>query len=65
MSTETELRHTVTLTEDERWLIADLLHKEWGECDTARRPYNAVTNEGLLLRQDRIDALLRKLGYLG
>ena len=65
MNTEIKLSHTVALTESERGLIADLLHKEWGECDTARRPYNAVISEGLLLRQVQIDVVLRKLGYLG
>jgi len=65
MSTETDLSHAVNLTETDRRLIADLLHKEWGECDTARRPYNAVISEGLLLRQVQIDVVLRKLGYLG
>jgi hypothetical protein len=75
MSTETELRHTVTLTESDRLLMVELLNREWTSCDDARgQLYNVQgfllalrggQEEDLLRRQSRVEAILRKLGYLG
>jgi len=64
MSTETELTNTFELTGIERRLLAELLVNEWHACDRARRPF-AVGNDGLVLRQHRIESIQRKLGYFG